>query len=375
MADVRRPPTGPRRQRASGGTGDRDGAGSHRRNRGRDSDDDRGQLFLVGALSLAVLFVGFALLLNTAIYTENLATRNTDPGTDPSISYRAAAEDAARDLMIRENRNGTDPTPTEKTQWFEAGIEAWSDTAGLHAARRARVASVTVSSTTGTRFQQTNASFDFTDKQGAQDWELGQDADDGAIRDAHLYVVRDSLPETNQSNIEGSTTGLSEPFELEIKDTTGIEDDRHVYIYDEWGDGDDEVTLLFRDESTTGGYEKCSYEHPGETAHIDLINRTINGTSCSAFDRLDLPDTAVADKNVKLRIENGHEARGTYDILVADTADVNGDGDDHVYDNEADGDGKAFVTAIIYEADVTVTYESTDVSYRTTVRIAPEEIR
>jgi hypothetical protein len=368
VADVRRPPTRPRRQRARG-------SGRHRG--AAPCPDDRGQLFLVGALSLAVLFVGFALLLNTAIYTENLATRNTDPGTDPSISYRAAAEDAARGILVRENRNGMDPTPSDKTQWFEAGIEEWSDSAGLHAARRARVASITVSSTTGTRFQQTNASRDFTDKQGSPDWTLGVDPEHGAVRDAHLYVRRDSLPETNQSNIEGLTGGFDDPFELELKDENA-DDDRHVYIYDEAGNGKDDVTLLFRDESSVGGFEKCSYQHEQAVAHIDLANREINGTTCSAFDRLDLPDDEVDDKRIKLRFENGDQAVGTYDIVVANAADVDESGDDHVWDNEfgpKSNNGAAFATAIIYDADVTITYESTDVSYQTTVRIAPEEIR
>ena len=361
MADVRRPPPRPRRQRAnSGGSDGSRGCGP---DRGRGSDDDRGQLFLVGALSLAVLFVGFALLLNTAIYTENLATRNTDPGTDPSISYRAAAEDAARELMIRENRNGTDPTWDENTRWYESSVEAWSDSAGLHAARRARVASVTVDSTNGTRFQQTNASRNLTNRNYADDWTLGNNP--SAVRDASLTVNRDSLPETNRSNVLGLTLGFDDPYAVAFDDTDGG-NTWHVYVYDDADNGVDDVTVLVDDGPNE---QECT--HVGPAAHIDLSNGSINDTACSAFDLLDLPDDAVDDKEIRLRFENGDQATGTYDIKVAEGADISG----NVYDNEVDDDGAAFATAIIYEADVTITYESTDVSYRTTVRIAPEEIR
>ena len=37
---------------------------------------DRAQLILVGALALAVTLVGIALVLNSAIFAENLATRS-----------------------------------------------------------------------------------------------------------------------------------------------------------------------------------------------------------------------------------------------------------------------------------------------------------
>lgn len=345
MADVRRPPT--RRRQRTGG--DRGGSG----------DDDRGQLFLIGALSLAVLFVGFALLLNTAIYTENLATRNTDPGTDPSISYRAAAEDASREILIRENRNGTDPTWDENTRWFESGIETWSDSAGLHAARRARVASVTVESTNGTRFQQTDASRNLTNRNFDEDWQLGNNP--SAVRDASLTVNADSLPERNLTNLLTGTY----PFAMEFEDTdTG--DRWHVYVFDDSDTGGDDVTVAVRD-----GVVEQECTHVGSAAHIDISNGSINGSACPAFDILDLPDDAVDDKDIRLTFENGDQATGTYDIKVASGADIA----NNVYDNEADDNGAVFVTAIIYDADVTIIYESTDASYQTTVRLAPEEIR
>ncbi|MEF8915569.1 MAG: hypothetical protein V5A17_13145, partial [Natronomonas sp.] len=37
--------------------------------------DERGQLLIITALALAIILVGLALVRNSAIYTENLSTR------------------------------------------------------------------------------------------------------------------------------------------------------------------------------------------------------------------------------------------------------------------------------------------------------------
>mgnify|MGYP000656819350 CR=1 FL=1 len=46
------------------------------------------------------------------------------------------------------------------------------------------------------------------------------------------------------------------------------------------------------------------------------------------------------------------------------------------YDNDGTGpsQGSPFITAVVYDATVTITYESTDVYYRATIRLAPEEL-
>jgi hypothetical protein len=224
------------------------------------------------------------------------------------------------------------------------------------------VASVTVDSTNGTRFQQTDASRNLTNRNYVEDWELGNNP--SAVRDASLTVSADSLVQRNLTNLLTGTY----PFAVEFEDTdTG--DEWHVYVYDDSDTGGDDVTVAVRDGITE---QECT--HVGPAARIDLSNGTINGTACPAFDLLDLPDDAVDDKDIRLRFENGDHATGTYDIKVAEGADIS----NNVYDNENTGDhdnGAAFATAIIYEADITISYESTDVSYQTTVRLAPEEIR
>jgi len=71
-------------------------------------DEDRAQIILITGLTLAVLFVAVVLLLNTVIYTENLATRGVDAGGAEAIEFREGAVDDLAGLLHREHRNSTD---------------------------------------------------------------------------------------------------------------------------------------------------------------------------------------------------------------------------------------------------------------------------
>ena len=341
MADVSRSPprSGPRRRRAG-------------RSGGR--ADDRAQLFLVAALSLAVLFVGFALLLNTAIYTENLATRNTDPGTDPSISYRDAAVEAAEGIMTRENANHTDLSFSVVEDRYVRGVGNWSDGAALHGARRARVNDVTVASTVhGTRFEQTDLNRNFTNESGTvTDWQVENDVD---VRDVQFTVERDELESSSLAGLFSD-----DPFELYMVSTVDPSRNWSVYLYKT---GTDDVEVAVRNDTAT---VSCSAT-VGSHAVVDVSGGHINDTACPEFRQtLDLAGDAV---DVEFR--RGDRAVGAYHLIVSDGVSL-GDDEDHV-DNEVDG--SPFVTAVVYSADVRVTYKSTDVYYRTTVRVAPEELR
>jgi hypothetical protein len=299
-----------------------------------------------------VLFVGFALLLNTAIFTENLATRNTDPGTDPSISYRAAAEEAARTLLIEENDNATatNPSESEVEARYESSVEAWGDSAGLHGARRARVMNTSVepgSLVVGTRIEQTDVSRNFTNRSMAKtDWTLASDVD---VRDVRFTVERDELETT-----------ASDAFRLQLNETGGGSD-WNVSVYEAPSGS---VTVEARNATDT---VSCTAS-VGSHAVVDVSAGRVNGTACPGLAAtLDL-----AGQNVDVEFENGDEAVGTYRLVVDDDIDPATDPD--VVDTP--GGGSPFVTYVVYEATVSVTYESTDVSYTTsTGRIAPGEIR
>jgi hypothetical protein len=306
--------------------------------------------------------------LNTAIYTENLATRNTDPGTDPSISYRSAAEEAAREMLIRENANNTAETDYDfsgVTTRYDRNVDNWSDGVGIHAARRARAADLSFDDTTavhGTRIEQANETRLFTNRSGTATWDV---IDGVAVRDVRFTVDRDSLASSNTTALD------NDPFHLRISEQ-GTGEVYRVYLYDDIDTGGDDVTVAV---AHSGSIEQCTFTG-GATATVDVSNESINGTACDAFDLLDLTDSEVDSENLDVRFVDGDNAKGTYELTVSSGVGF-GPGT-NFYDNGGpDSDeGSPFLSAVIYEASVVVTYESTDVYYRTTVAIDPPgEIR
>jgi len=68
-----------------------------------DVNRDRGQLIILTGLIVAVTMVAMVLLLNTAIYTENLASRGADQSGREAVEYRATVVDGVGELIDEEN--------------------------------------------------------------------------------------------------------------------------------------------------------------------------------------------------------------------------------------------------------------------------------
>ena len=67
------------------------------------SNADRGQLILVTGFAIAVVLLALVLLLNTAIYTENIATRSTTDDTREAVEIHATVESSIGSYIDRKN--------------------------------------------------------------------------------------------------------------------------------------------------------------------------------------------------------------------------------------------------------------------------------
>ena len=102
---------------------------------------ERGQLILLGGLTLAALLVGLAAILNTAIYTENLASRGDDRGTDNALGFRAETEMAISDLISEVD---TKVPEADREPKLKEAITDWSQTTALQYVRNGAETSVAV---------------------------------------------------------------------------------------------------------------------------------------------------------------------------------------------------------------------------------------
>ncbi|MFO7834251.1 MAG: hypothetical protein R6V31_09420, partial [Halohasta sp.] len=206
------------------------------RNRG-----ERGQLLLITALALAVILLTVALLLNAAVYTENVATRETAADSRDAIAFRGEAVDGVADLIETENRGGGD------TAAVAAGINAMGPLVDRQQARAGVVANISFNGTTeGKRVS------DNLDNSG--DWTVV----DG-LGDARNFTVRvdpGELPDS-PSNVEDNAFG--------VRFVNKSEGNVTQYLHNESGD-------LVVEQTVDGGTadEQCRIAHDDTNTTVDL---------------------------------------------------------------------------------------------------------
>jgi hypothetical protein len=233
--------------------------------------------------------VALVLLLNTVIYTQNLATRGPQVEDGEAVAFRESAISDVGAVVDAENRE-------EYEEWSKvrdnvtAAIARYDELHGRYVAERGVVADVEVDSLTateGTLLHQTDGSRNFTNASGTADWMLVEDATD--VRNFRLNVSKQDLSDDD-----------SDAFRVRLADgaTTW-----RIYVY-EADDGD----IAVSNDADGSAPESCTAS--GSEAAIDLTAGTVNGTDCP---ELDYP-TGMAPYNVTFR--NADEVTGTYSLTV-----------------------------------------------------------
>ncbi|WP_148413349.1 hypothetical protein [Haloferax sp. KTX1] len=308
--------------------------------------DDRGQLMLVAALAIAVLLVGLALTLNTAIYTENLATRTTDTNLDGAVTHGGAVEDGAGALLDETNREGG--TYGELNDSFGEAFGNWSDAAAtLAAVRGAATDASHVDRVRGTRISQTDAARNFTDRNETTDWTLASDV---GVRGVRFNVSRDSL-----------ATSSGSAFELVVDDGT---DAVETEIYQNTTQGRVFVAV----EDAGGTRTTCSVAaDAGDYVTVDLADGRLNGTAC---DPLDAVHTDL-DGAATVSYRNAGAAEGSYELYVDETNATVFDATKYA----SAGSGSSPVAQeALYAVTVSYVYESGETYVYRELRVAPGEI-
>ncbi|MFC6988247.1 hypothetical protein ACFQJD_05050 [Haloplanus sp. GCM10025708] len=165
-----------------------------------DVNRSRAQLLLVGALSLATIFLLLSVLLNSVIYTENLATRQTNVDADSAVTYRLDAQRGVGDAVEYVNRNG-DRNYTDRYAEYERLLDAWRGLRTNYSVTDGRYTNVTPESGyEGTRVVDDNASTTMTPRNGNATWTVAPD-----VKSRNLVFdvnVSAGLPSESASDIE-----------------------------------------------------------------------------------------------------------------------------------------------------------------------------
>ncbi|WP_415381140.1 hypothetical protein [Halosimplex sp. TS25] len=289
------------------------------------ADIDRGQIILVGAFALAVVFVALALVMNAAIYTENLATRSESAETSNAHAFHRATETTATE-SFRYAHDVHSGDHDALNQSVEDAIEAYHNATRRQQAAHAQLTNVSVASTSpGVNITNTDDTFDADD--GTDDWEVAS-----GVRQFHTFRL----------DIEGWPDSDSE--ELRV-----VADDTETWYMNVSFDGS-EYTVGVNDSGT---YSTCDSSIAADFT-VDFAAGTVDGDDCASL------DLASESGPYDLRFENGSVANGDFTMLV------NGTAGSRVTDDQQ--------TQVLYSMDVDLIYWSSDVRYRSTIRVGPGEI-
>ena len=283
---------------------------------------DRAQLILVSGLMIAVTLLVLVLLLNTVIYTENVATRGIDSDVGEAAAFQVTLDEEIERIVAQQSEYGN----TGDWGHFEANVTSGVDLLVRHYANqsieRGHIADADADLIQGVRVAKQD------DEPGGDSIELGKNV--SRAHEFSISVDNDTLSETDDT-----------PFALEAGD---------------WH-------LEFN--RTAGGMNLSDSEGNScelqdvETVHVDLINETVTPNGCEdlqLFGDDGVPPASEEAFDVDIQW-NDTNPRISY-VLVASGPDL-----------ESDHDSAEW---FIYETIVEITYISPELRFETTRTIEGE---
>ncbi|GAB6878571.1 hypothetical protein JCM17823_08450 [Halorubrum gandharaense] len=327
---------------------------------GDDADDveSRAQLILITGLTLAVLFVAVVLLLNTVIYTENLATRGIDAGGGEAVEFREGTVEEVSAIMHREHRNEDGPDGVAAD--FERSVGAYADAVRDHRMGDGVVVDVDATVTEEGHFiAQDEVDDDYRElvahenATADEDWTLASNAT--RTRNFQLTVDSDSLSDESDAFsvvADGSIVGPGSVWEMSLSEASG--DAVNVTVN---RDGDERTR---------------TFDQPAdEDLHVDVTGGTVNGESWDPLVWAEGVEDGSADYD--LEYENGDNADGTYHLVVDQRDEPSPTEADPFDDEYSDRSSQPYVVDAVYSADVDVHHRTPELEYRDTVEVAPGE--
>jgi hypothetical protein len=304
----------------------------------------RAQLLLVGALALAVIFLSLSLLLNSVIYTENLATRQTHADVEKAETFRTAVVDGLGGAVEYANRRNVTGF-ADRRDAYRAATDDWIPILANHSATDGVAGDVDREGVQeGTRIVDANASTGIVNRNGDSDWTM---ATDSSVRQFRLNVTLSSVDSPDDTIIT-------------IDDGTA----QDVVIEDDGSGPQVHVVGRGTCELTRG--------------HVDIGAGRVDGDYCPPL--ADVRPTGTVDVSVS----NGDGIDAAYSFVVdrhsegfrtaVDTANFPGQctpPSPPTYATTAGDD--PYTTPAIYAATARIGVATQDLDYRRTVRAAPDE--
>ncbi|QLD88740.1 hypothetical protein HWV07_06700 [Natronomonas salina] len=365
-------------------------------------NEARGQVMVIGALLIAVLFVGLAIVLNGAIYTENLATQEATSTSD-AVDFATNAEERLSLAARNANWNEDDHSYQERQDKVHASVERWDVRAGRESAVRGRSASIQVGGMTeGVRVSQ-HTPGDFMPADDSLDQYLLDStidplglgdrtnwliAPDVHTRDLNVTVRRDELKGVDQSFLADMSdlvnellTG-SDVFWIQIDDG---ETTWKVYLFEINETGEIATVVTTDDETEPDSVCRVT----GDWATIDFENSELRGDTTVDCPALSFYDELGAHNMYWV---GGDEVHGSYHFIADNSQSEFRDNLRSEYDSllesafndlldtlslsefvrdllGEDGSPEPFTTSAVYNTSLLFTYDDGDIRYERDITV------
>lgn len=289
-------------------------------------EGDRGQLMLLAAVVLALVFVALGVLLNSAAFTGAEAAREGASDAEDALADREDAIDGVGGALFYANYyNYSDGIEDA----LRTDVRNWNESFAAAAAAHRTIGDVALRSTTpGTQIYQyqNDTRRNFTDADGSESWTLAENV---------TGVRRFAMNASVQSNTLSLGANVSEllgddAFYVEANRTGSGQARLFVYgnadgnvtvarsengtVIDSWG-ADDGDALVEPTAGRIDGAERANLSFPGLSASFDL--RYHNAAGVEGQYGLVVDNASVAtDPYSSTESEGPHQVPAAYSALV-----------------------------------------------------------
>lgn len=309
----------------------------------QDGRAGRGQIILIAGFALAVALLALALVMNAAIYTENIATRSETADAANAHAYQRATENAAGEAFTYAHEVDNGSNAELEANVSDAMRDYFTVTA-RHEARDGRIVDGDVETVHGTNITGGDGGF-FTDSTSSADWTLASEVSRARGFTVHVDTA-------------GSLAGPGDDeFRVLAEDASDTWAMNLTY--------DDTTSTVTLGVEHSGGYETCTTTSGSADGFaVNLSAGTAFGEECGPLNLSDTPDS------YHLRFGNADRIQGEYSLVVDRVVDPTDPDSDVVDDSYGDGPR---TRDHLYSMTVDVVYQTDDVSYESDVRTAPGE--
>jgi len=320
--------------------------------------DERGQLLLVAVLVLAAAFIVLALVVNSAIFTENLATRDSVAGSEDALEYRSEVVDSVGAMVVQANANGIEESPAVDPETATLG-----EGSGFEQALRGSVVEIDYQNDmTGQRIAQDNGTRNLTSINNTADWRLAEGVE-------QVRNVRFAFTDVDADGF----WVFDDPFRMHVRGDNGSR--WTMEVSDEFGVFTDEIGITVETPSNTAHCVQRQSAVEGDFT-VDVTAATMDGEPCHALERLSdgtemWLGTGIAEP-YEIEFENGDNADGTYSMVVDSSANI--DTTNFEDSPSPNPEEPYYITDAIYSVELGYTYQTHAVAYETDIRVAPGEV-